>query len=160
MDLGATDHRVRLVVVVFHERPVHAPRLEPGEVQGGVADRPQAVGPAGLPEPQGCLAAFQPGHGRARLSPARLAQRGRGVVRVDQALAAHRQVVCITHLPQIAARAGRHFSIEKDVSVEPAGTTVRTLDDGELVGELVRMLGAPDDDAAARDHAAELLRAA
>jgi DNA repair protein RecN (Recombination protein N) len=75
-------------------------------------------------------------------------------------LSAHRQVVCITHLPQIAARAGRHFSIEKDVSVEPARTTVRALDDGDVVGELVRMLGAAEDDVAAREHATELLRAA
>ncbi len=49
-------------------------------------------------------------------------------------LGAGRQVVCITHLPQIASLAARHFSIEKDVTVEPAVTTVRLLEQRELVG--------------------------
>ena len=36
-----------------------------------------------------------------------------------------RQVLCITHLPQVAALADRHFTIVKDASVTPATTTVR-----------------------------------
>ncbi len=75
-------------------------------------------------------------------------------------LAAGRQLLCITHLPQIASLAARHFSIAKDVTVEPAVTTVRTLAKAEVVGELVRMLGAGEDDVAARRHAKELLKAA
>jgi DNA repair protein RecN (Recombination protein N) len=75
-------------------------------------------------------------------------------------LAEGRQVVCITHLPQIAALAARHFSIRKDTSVEPAVTTVVELPQREVVGELVRMLGADADDVAARRHAKELLKAA
>jgi DNA repair protein RecN (Recombination protein N) len=75
-------------------------------------------------------------------------------------LAAGRQLLCITHLPQIASLAARHFSIAKDVTVEPAVTAVRTLAKGEVVGELVRMLGAGEDDVAARRHAKELLKAA
>ena len=70
-----------------------------------------------------------------------------------------RQVVCITHLPQIAALAARHFSIRKDTSVEPALTTVRSWRSA-VVAELVRMLGADAGDVAARRHAKELLRAA
>jgi DNA repair protein RecN (Recombination protein N) len=77
-----------------------------------------------------------------------------------RALAAGRQVLCITHLPQIASLAARHFSIDKDPSTEPARTTVRELAGGEVVGELVRMLGAEPQDVAARRHAKELLRAA
>ena len=77
-----------------------------------------------------------------------------------RALAAGRQVLCITHLPQIASLAARHFSIEKDPSAEPARTTVRELAGREVVGELVRMLGAEPQDVAARRHAKELLRAA
>jgi DNA repair protein RecN (Recombination protein N) len=77
-----------------------------------------------------------------------------------RALAAGRQVLCITHLPQIASLAMRHFSIEKDPRAEPARTTVRELAGGEVVGELVRMLGAEPQDVAARRHAKELLRAA
>ena len=76
-------------------------------------------------------------------------------------LASGRQVLCITHLPQIASLATRHFSIAKDASVHPARTTVAQLADDEVVSELVRMLGADGaGDGAARRHAEELLRAA
>ena len=71
-----------------------------------------------------------------------------------------RQVVCITHLPQVASLAARHFSIAKDTGTDPARTTVEQLADGAVVGELVRMLGADEADPAARRHAEELLRAA
>jgi DNA repair protein RecN (Recombination protein N) len=77
-----------------------------------------------------------------------------------RALAAGRQVVCITHLPQIASLADRHFSIAKDTSVDPARTTVAELEPGGVVGELVRMLGADEADEGARRHAKELLAAA
>jgi DNA repair protein RecN (Recombination protein N) len=76
-------------------------------------------------------------------------------------LSAGRQVICITHLPQVASLAARHFSIAKDASTTPARTTVNELRDGDVVSELARMLGAGDDnDGAARRHAEELLRAA
>jgi DNA repair protein RecN (Recombination protein N) len=87
-------------------------------------------------------------------------QTARAVGEELRALAAGRQIVCITHLPQIASLAARHFAIEKDPSVEPARTTVRELAKAEIVGELVRMLGADADDVAARRHAKELLKAA
>jgi DNA repair protein RecN (Recombination protein N) len=77
-----------------------------------------------------------------------------------RALGDGRQVLCITHLPQIASLAARHFSIEKDSGAEPARTTVRELRSGEVVAELVRMLGADADDVGARRHARELLAAA
>jgi DNA repair protein RecN (Recombination protein N) len=76
-------------------------------------------------------------------------------------LATGRQLICITHLPQIASLAARHFSIAKDPSTTPAQATVCELRDREVVTELVRMLGADDDaDGAARRHAEELLRVA
>ena len=74
-------------------------------------------------------------------------------------LAAGRQIICITHLPQIASLADRHFTIVKDSSGETARTSVTRLERGDVVGELVRMLGAEDGDAARR-HARELLKAA
>jgi DNA repair protein RecN (Recombination protein N) len=77
-----------------------------------------------------------------------------------RALADGRQVVCITHLPQVASLAGRHFSIAKDLDADPARTTVTQLERGAVVGEIVRMLGADGDDLAARRHAEELLKAA
>jgi DNA repair protein RecN (Recombination protein N) len=77
-----------------------------------------------------------------------------------RALAEGRQVVCITHLPQIASLAARHYSIAKDATADPARTTVTPLAGGAVVAELVRMLGADADDVAARRHARELLKAA
>src|SRR5690606_1312879 len=77
-----------------------------------------------------------------------------------RSLASGRQVICITHLPQVASMAARHFSIAKDTTADPARTTVTALEDEQLVGELVRMLGADRDDDAARRHAEELLKAA
>jgi DNA repair protein RecN (Recombination protein N) len=75
-------------------------------------------------------------------------------------LAASRQILCITHLPQVAALAARHFTIAKDSSSAPARTIVTELDSGEVVGELVRMLGAGEGDRAASQHARQLLRQA
>ncbi len=75
-------------------------------------------------------------------------------------LAADRQILCITHLPQVAALAARHFTIAKDGSSIPARTTVSMLGEDDLVGEIVRMLGAGEGDRAASQHARQLLRAA
>jgi DNA repair protein RecN (Recombination protein N) len=75
-------------------------------------------------------------------------------------LADGRQVLCITHLPQIASLAARHFSVIKDTTVQPTRTAVVQLDEKAVVSELVRMLGAPEQDEAARSHANELRRAA
>ncbi len=77
-----------------------------------------------------------------------------------RALAEGRQILCITHLPQVAAMAARHFTIVKDSSAMPARTTVSTLGGNDVVGELVRMLGAAEGDRAASRHARQLLRAA
>jgi len=75
-------------------------------------------------------------------------------------LSGDHQVLCITHLPQIASMADAHYRIEK----EPAGgvtrATVEALEGGEVVAELCRMLGADSTDAGARRHAEELLAAA
>ena len=77
-----------------------------------------------------------------------------------RALAEGRQILAITHLPQVASFAARHFTIAKDTAGEPTRATVTRLADGEVLGELVRMLGADAQDAGARRHAKELLRAA
>ena len=87
-------------------------------------------------------------------------QTARAVGEQLRTLGEGRQVVCITHLPQIASLAKRHFSIAKDTSVEPALATVTELAERDVVGELVRMLGADDTDLAARRHAQELRKAA
>lgn len=75
-------------------------------------------------------------------------------------LARGRQILCITHLPQVAALGTRHFTIVKDGQQSPPCTTVSALDGDEVVGELVRMLGAVEGDRAASQHARQMLRAA
>jgi DNA repair protein RecN (Recombination protein N) len=87
-------------------------------------------------------------------------QTARAVGEALRALAAGRQILCITHLAQIASLADRHFTIVKDASGTTARTTVTQLSRGDVVGEIVRMLGADGEDRAARRHAKELLRAA
>ena len=77
-----------------------------------------------------------------------------------QRLATRAQVVTITHLPQIASLAERHFRIEKEAAGDLARTTVERLDAALVLDELVRMLGADAKDAGARKHAEELLAAA
>ena len=74
-------------------------------------------------------------------------------------LAADGQVVCITHLPQVASQAGAHFRISKRVEGGATIADVEPVEGEELVAEIVRMLGAERDDAAATDHARDLLAA-
>jgi DNA repair protein RecN (Recombination protein N) len=77
-----------------------------------------------------------------------------------RALGEERQVLCITHHPQVASLAPTHFRIEKSVAAGQATATVERVDGDELVAEIVRMLGGSDGDKAAHRHAKELLRAA
>jgi len=77
-----------------------------------------------------------------------------------RALAQGRQILAITHLPQVASFAARHFTIAKDLAADPTRATVTRLADEQVLGELVRMLGADEGDVGARRHAKELLRAA
>jgi DNA repair protein RecN (Recombination protein N) len=97
------------------------------------------------------------------------------------ALGARRQVICITHLPQIAARAARHYAVHK-VQEKPAEkaeeqprkqgkhhqrgkqkeqlrvvTRVELLDSRERLAEIARLLGGQEDSAIALRHARELL---
>jgi DNA repair protein RecN (Recombination protein N) len=74
-----------------------------------------------------------------------------------RALGGARQVLCITHLPQIAALAERHFRIEKASKGDLARTTVSELLADDIVEELCRMLGADAADPGARRHAEALL---
>jgi DNA repair protein RecN (Recombination protein N) len=75
-------------------------------------------------------------------------------------LGEERQVVCITHLPQIASLASAHFRIEKLAERGETRATVDRVDGDELVAEICRMLGADLQDEAASRHARELLAAA
>lgn len=77
-----------------------------------------------------------------------------------QHLAAGRQVLCITHLPQVAAVASHHARIEKQIDDEATRTTIQPLSGEAVTAELVRMLGAADGDDAAVQHAERLRSAA
>jgi DNA repair protein RecN (Recombination protein N) len=72
-------------------------------------------------------------------------------------IAHHRQVVCITHLPQIAALGDAHFVVDKSESGGRTRARVRRLSATERVDEIARMIGGIKIGAAARHAAAELL---
>lgn len=67
-----------------------------------------------------------------------------------------RQVICITHLAQIAAMADSHFRIEKQVTEEGTRTEVRRLDKKESVEELARILGGAKITEAVLKNASEM----
>jgi DNA repair protein RecN (Recombination protein N) len=73
------------------------------------------------------------------------------------ALASSAQILCITHLPQIAARAGTHFLIEKSVSGGRTVVSVKPLSTEQRVDEIVRMLGGTTPSEAIVQHAREML---
>lgn len=70
-------------------------------------------------------------------------------------IAKHRQVFCITHLPQVAAAASSHYVVEKEIRGGRTISTVRRLSREEQLTELARMLGGQSE--SARQHAAALL---
>jgi DNA repair protein RecN (Recombination protein N) len=77
-----------------------------------------------------------------------------------RALAGTHQVLCITHLPQVASLADTHFRLEKQLAGETAAARVERLEGEDVVAEICRMLGAEGSDEAASRHARELLAAA
>lgn len=77
-----------------------------------------------------------------------------------QDVAQHRQVLCITHLAQIAVFADTHFKVEKALSGERTISTVRKLNKREQEEEIARMLGGIKVTAKTRAAAAEMLREA
>jgi DNA repair protein RecN (Recombination protein N) len=72
-------------------------------------------------------------------------------------LAKHHQVICITHLPQIAAFGEHHFSISKHVTDGRTQTAIQPLSNAERHKEIARMLGGEDITSTALEHARELL---
>ncbi len=67
------------------------------------------------------------------------------------------QVIVVTHLPQVAAHADAHVVISKDRRSGRVVSTAATVDEGDRVAELARMLSGGADSDTARAHAAELL---
>lgn len=72
-------------------------------------------------------------------------------------IATNRQVLCITHLPQIAAMADRHIFIEKNETENSTITTINILDKNQRIHELMRMLTGDDDSELARQNAEQMI---
>ncbi len=72
-------------------------------------------------------------------------------------LGADRQVLCVTHLPQVAAKAHRHHRVAKDTIDGRAVSRIAALDRADRVEEIARMLGGAEITATTRKHARELL---
>ncbi len=77
-----------------------------------------------------------------------------------KALAAVSQVFCVTHQPQIASLADRHFVVEKEITGGKTKVSVRELNSAERVDEIARMLAGEQITDAARDNARAMLASA
>ena len=77
-----------------------------------------------------------------------------------QELGANRQVLCVTHLPQVASLADQHFRISKVTDGKSTRTRVHGLGKDERIEELARMLGGVEITRKTLDHAAEMLAGA
>jgi DNA repair protein RecN (Recombination protein N) len=75
-----------------------------------------------------------------------------------RSLSARHQVLCVTHLPQIAAQADVHFAVRKRVERGRTLTEVEALDEQARVEELARMLAGEIVTEAARRHAREMVK--
>jgi DNA repair protein RecN (Recombination protein N) len=75
-------------------------------------------------------------------------------------VARHRQVICVTHLAQIAAFGTTHFVVEKGVEGEATRSTITEVRSKVRVQELARMISGATVTEAARKAAIEMLRAA
>ncbi|MBA4387191.1 MAG: DNA repair protein RecN [Verrucomicrobia bacterium] len=72
-------------------------------------------------------------------------------------VAGHHQVLCITHLPQVAVHGSTHFVVNKEVKSGRTFTTIRRVEGDDRVEELARMLGGRDLTSVTLKHAKELL---
>jgi DNA repair protein RecN (Recombination protein N) len=72
-------------------------------------------------------------------------------------LSRYHQVICITHLPQIASLGERHVVVEKEVSQGRTETRIRDLQNEDRVQEIAKLLGAGKITAAALENARDLL---
>jgi DNA repair protein RecN (Recombination protein N) len=77
-----------------------------------------------------------------------------------RSFAGNAQVLCVTHLPQVASKGHQHFRVSKLSDGENTRTSVKLLTHDERVEELARMLGGQEITKATRNHAAEMLKTA
>jgi DNA repair protein RecN (Recombination protein N) len=79
------------------------------------------------------------------------------VGRLLKRLGQDRQVLCVTHLPQVASQANQHFQVSKQVAAGRTASRIDALDVKARVEEVARMLGGIEITATTRKHARELL---
>jgi DNA repair protein RecN (Recombination protein N) len=123
---------------------------------------------------EGNLRANTPANGKAKQAPRVVSPRtlvfdeidigigGRAAEAVGQKLkklSRVQQVLCVTHLPQIAAFADQHFLIEKRDDQGRTKTQVRLLDDRSRIEEVARMLSGAVVTEASQQHASEMITA-
>lgn len=72
-------------------------------------------------------------------------------------LGEERQILCITHLPQVAAQAHHHLLVEKQRRKNSMQTCITPLDDNQRIDEVARMLGGVEMTERTREHAQEML---
>jgi len=71
-----------------------------------------------------------------------------------------RQVMCVTHLPQVACQAHQHLQVSKLAGDNSTRTSIRRLGEAERVDEIARMLGGIEITASTRRHAEEMIERA
>jgi DNA repair protein RecN (Recombination protein N) len=75
-------------------------------------------------------------------------------------IAKKKQIICITHLPQIAANADTHYRIEKNTSNDRTFTNIKKLDDAEMVDEIARLIAGSNITEKTMQHATEIIELA
>lgn len=80
------------------------------------------------------------------------------VGQIMQKMANNRQIICITHQPQIAGKADAHFYVYKEFKNEQMQTTIRLLQEDERIDAIAKMLSGEKPTAAAIENAREMIR--
>ncbi len=76
---------------------------------------------------------------------------------IMKGLAASRQIICITHQPQIAGKANAHFFVYKEIKNDAVKTNIRLLNEDERITAIARMLSGEKPTAAALENAREMM---
>ncbi|MES2330235.1 MAG: DNA repair protein RecN [Bacteroidota bacterium] len=76
---------------------------------------------------------------------------------IMKGLAASRQIICITHQPQIAGKANAHFFVYKEIKNDAVKTNIKLLNEDERINAIARMLSGEKPTAAAMENAREMM---
>ncbi|UCS95364.1 DNA repair protein RecN [Echinicola marina] len=80
------------------------------------------------------------------------------MVLMMQQIATNHQVICISHLPQVAAKGDTHYFVYKDNSSERTISKIRTLNESERITEIAKMIAGANPSESARQSAMDLLK--